>query len=199
MANICSNSTAFFGPKEDLERLLAALKSAKSVNLGKMFEKATGEKAHDVLYGTQTIGGIEDCRVSEKNGHEYFQLDYDSRWSPVNEEIDEMLRKHFPTIEEVTIAEEPGCDIYMNTDDEGIFFPERYDLDASVKNRYTNDDEHYFETEEDVLKALNEFQRKNGLREFSSIQEAEEWYGDEDNNPDPNSDFFLHVHEYYSY
>ena len=55
----------------------------------------------------------------------------ETAWSPMNDVWDEIIAKHYKgnRLQYVYIAEEPGCDIFINTDDSGIFFSEKYLLD----------------------------------------------------------------------
>lgn len=202
MANICSNTTAVYGPKEDVERFLSDVKAA--------CEKSKNRSFYEVF---QTLGFPEEeleNKVFVNGGYfqEGFELEkkdedcwfvkfsYDTRWSPAYEAFDELLKRLYPNLKEVTIAEEPGCEIFINTDDEALFFDTQYDLDGAACGKYTHDEDSYFADEESALGYLNDFQRRNGMPEFESLKEAEEWYGDESHNPNPDEEFFLYVHEY---
>lgn len=205
MANICSNSTIIYGPKEDVERFIKDIKSAfdktEYKTLEKVFE-ALGCHMKESDVSAFNIDGAslykdEDFALKEKDGRWYVQIDYESRWSPAYEGIDAMLKELYPTLKQVTWAEEGGCQIFINTDDEGFFFPERFEVDASVCNKYTLDEGHALVVDrEDALGVINHLHERAGLKKFDTLEEAEKWYDDEDNNPQPGCDFFLNINEY---
>ena len=203
MANICSNESVVYGPKEDVARFVSDVEAA--------CEKSEYRSFYDVF---QTLGFSEE-ELDNKvflNGacfeQDKFELErkdedcwfvkfwYDTRWSPAYEALDELLSRFYPTLKEVTIAEEPGCEVYVNTDDEALFFDTQYDLDGAACGKYTHDEDSWFADKESALNYLNDFQRRNGMPEFESLEKAEEWYGDESHNPNEDEEFFLHVHEY---
>lgn len=205
MSNICSNSTIIYGPKEDVERFIkdikAAFDKAERKTLSDIIEALGCHMKENDIFSFNTNRAYlykdEDFALKEKEGRWYIQLDYESDWSPAYEGIDLMLKELYPTLGQVTWAEEGGCQIFVNTDSEGFFFPERFDVDASACNKYTHEGEGYCcETKEQALEVINRFQESLGLRTFSSVEEAEEWYGDEGNNPSPDDDFFLNINEY---
>ena len=205
MANICSNSTIIYGPKEDVERFVKDIKAAfdktEYKTLEKVFE-ALGCHMKESDVGAFNIDRAslykdEKFDLKEKEGRWYVQLDYESAWSPAYEGIDAMLKELYPTLKQVTWAEEGGCQIFINTDDEGFFFPERFEVDASVCNKYTLDEGHALVVDrEDALGVINHLHERAGLKKFDTLEEAEEWYEDEDNNPQPGCDFFLNINEY---
>lgn len=77
----------------------------------------------------------------------FFILDQEDAWAPHTEMWTELINKLQKNIGFVYRAEECGNEVYINTDYEGSFFPERY---------YVNTDEEteYFEDEESLLEYL---------------------------------------------
>ncbi len=66
----------------------------------------------------------------------YIQIYYQSKWSPTIEAWDLAIEPY--GLEEVTIAEEPGCEVYINTDTDHVFFTDKYLIDI-----YYNGNEEY--------------------------------------------------------
>lgn len=82
---------------------------------------AHGKKAQDV----ECRGDIQD-RIEwgeHPQNHIYFRTE--TAWGPQIEVIQEMLENYEDLAFEYT-AEECGCEIYINTDTVGVFFPDRY-------------------------------------------------------------------------
>lgn len=207
MANICSNCMAVYGDRTELERLHSIIGEAmadtdpKRNKVDLTFELAGFTKEEiDALGMTACFYTDVDKEISTGDyGITYFEVSFESKWSPAIESWDALLARFFPKLKQVTVAEEGGCEIYINTDRDGYFFKDRYYVDGSVCNHYTNEMEcPYCETEEQALAVINEMCDKAGIKSFGSIADALAFFEDEDNNPDPNPDhdFFLNVHEY---
>ena len=69
-------------------------------------------------YGSH-FEGKDDC---------YFKLETETAWCPMNELWDAVVEQH-EGVSYVYVAEEAGCDIFINTDTEGRFFDQRYLLE----------------------------------------------------------------------
>ena len=91
-------------------------------------------------------------------------------WTYMNEMWDEILTKYYPSISYVFIAEEPGSEIYVNTDLEGSIYPQRFYVDFKLPPKYDCNSGFYADNEEDLISRFNSiFHRK-----FESIQQCEE-------------------------
>jgi len=83
----------------------------------------------------------------------YLQISVSSAWSPIFDTYN-MISKAYE-LEYVLLAEEPGCEIYINTDKLGQFFQDKYLLDTGF---YSEDGE-----SNDIV---NNFVSKYGTRQF---------------------------------
>ena len=110
------------------------------------------------------------------------------------EGMDWLLKRHYKTLKQVTLAEECGMGIYINTDKDHEFFSERYVLDI-VDYDYL-----YFDTEEEALKSINEIVPKlSGIKniKFDSITEFDSWLEERDGYIGPNEEYPTSFNEYY--
>lgn len=180
MPNWCWNQTVFYGDKEKQKEIYNKIE--KEVKSGwphiDLFLKELGcteEELNKEFAVRAHINGISLLKDGE------LELCYESAWCPINETIDEILTKYLPHIKQVTLAEETGCDVFLNTDVEGKYFTEHYYLDLTItgevkgrKERYN--DIKYYETLEGVveeLKAFFDFYNFND-KSLTTEQELEE-------------------------
>jgi hypothetical protein len=112
-------------------------------------------------------GFFTNCELHDS----HVRIDMESAWSPLPEVYDLLAEKY--NLLYVYIADEPGCEIYVNTDVEGRFFTDRYILDYFEIESLELDDEtlaecgarlkalaentHYYENFEDVMKSFKDF------------------------------------------
>lgn len=190
MANICSNVMAVYGPREDLDKFLKCVKDAvtemgKPGN-GRGFEKEFFLRcgyAEDELkklygFGPMDLWGDPQFFNARRGRPAHVKLWFGTCWSPVYESWDALLKRSFPTLKEVTLAEESGCDVYVNTDSEGLFFDERFYVCGEYDGKsFLDRDEHIFPDEKSALAAINDW---TGMR-FESLDEVRKWF---DENPD---------------
>jgi hypothetical protein len=71
-----------------------------------------------------TIDNLDDCEPDCN----FFTLDSDTAWSPTIELWEAVVAK-YTGVSFVYIAEEAGSEIYINTDIEGTYFPDRFLLE----------------------------------------------------------------------
>jgi hypothetical protein len=85
---------------------------------------------------------------------------YETAWNPEFERIDEILEKYEPSIKEVTLAEELGNLIFINTDKEKKYFKDEYYLDITTysESQYGEhyNDIKYHENLETVVEELKD-------------------------------------------
>lgn len=137
MANYCYNTIDFIATEDhllDLEFLHTNIMSAYldkdnhySCNyiLGAI-SKQYGSKEYK-FDGRDNISWISD-EISYDSIYEtyYFTIDIESAWSPVLGRIEIWIDSINPNIWTVGIAEEPGFEIYINTDVVGNYYSIRY-------------------------------------------------------------------------
>lgn len=178
MANICSNSTVFYGKRESLDALWGVIQNAQKRErpmwLGNIFLEAgfTPEE----LDGIYCRGDIDYAERDDADGT--IKIDYETAWSPIYEEFDRLLSRFFPDVREVTIAEECGCEIFVNTDVEGRFFTDRYQIERE------DSDTEYFPDLESFLRRFNEIFGTS----FGTFSECDSY--------EPADGSWFSVHEY---
>lgn len=93
----------------------------------------------------------------------YISIEYESAWNSMLEGFDFLLKNHYKTLKQFTIAEEPSCEVYINTDENHIFFKEKYVLynDEEGSNYFESDDKlieyfNYYLSDKDKVKTVQE-------------------------------------------
>lgn len=95
--------------------------------------------------------GSVDDHVIEYDGDkiEGVMLYCQTAWGPKFESFEQMINEKYPGLKTLCLADEPGCEIYFNSDVERIRFTEKY-----VVN--TDEDSYYPETDEELLELVEE-------------------------------------------
>ncbi len=114
-------------------------------------------------------GFIQDISPIEKiwsDGHikHYFTVSQEDAWGPHISMWSGIINESELNISIDYTAEEPGCGIYVNTDTEGIFFPDRYLCDCSIGCEY-------FSAEGDMIERLKEID--GAFKDCESIRQAQ--------------------------
>ena len=160
MPNWCSNNMVVYGSptevKDFRQKCLNAIANAKvTKNWGLYeiyvqfgYEKDEILNSHKLEYNRGHIEDVSNLHyVDEKTL--CFNVYYESAWSPMIDGFNYLLANHYDTLRQVTLAEEGGCDIFINTDTQHRFFDEKYYV-------YVEDyDTYYLTCEEEVCKVIN--------------------------------------------
>lgn len=162
MPNWCSNTFFVYGNKTGCLRFylkLQALLDSHDSEGGSRLNlwdtlKAAGYDDSE-LVTANCRGEISDLNLEEGSdeGGRPFGVKFwaESAWSPCSEAITLLINKLAPRmgLKSVFLAEEPGCEIYINSDVDGVYFRDFANID-------TNDDVYYYETgqEEEFLKFI---------------------------------------------
>ena len=156
MANYCSNSIAIFGyDKEKVDELRNLMdkffhENSNSSSI-RAFVVACGysnDEALKMTDGRDTFVDVDD-EVSEKESIFYFKFQTESAWSPNVDVFRKIISdKYGEDLDMEYCSEEPGVGIYINTDEEGFFFTDRYYLDSCINSEYETE---YFENKQEVL------------------------------------------------
>lgn len=155
MANYCSNCIAFYG--DDIGKLEAFRKlmddGCKYVRNFVMKCGYSEEETHSFTDGRDTFVEVPDV-VSKDDTSYYFIIQTESAWSPHVEVFSKVIEEHYDDqIEFVHCSEEPGFEIYVNTDTDGRFFSDQYHLDFCINGKYVME---YYSTFKDVIEVLRE-------------------------------------------
>lgn len=87
-----------------------------------------------------------------------------------------LLEEKLPDVKVYFTAEEPGCEYYVTNDEEGIYFPDRYYVDAYIGNDWYSE---YFGTKEDALEYISQIsdcKTEEDIEKFNENQEDDEEY-----------------------
>ena len=155
MANYCSNSIAIFGydkeKVDELRNLMFKFLNDNSTSSIRAFVVVCGYSSDEALKmtdGRDTFVDVDD-EVSEKESIFYFKFQTETAWSPNVDVFRKIISdKYGEDLDMEYCSEEPGVGIYINTDEEGFFFTDRYYLDSCINSEYETE---YFENKQEVL------------------------------------------------
>ena len=130
MANYCYNDITICAKEENLVDL-----EFLHTNLVYLFEK--NELYCDDIFKELLTSFDKDTIECNENGTYNFTISIESAWVPVISKIEKVIYELYGNnIWCVATAEEPGCDIYINTDETGEFYETRYRLVFYYDNTY---------------------------------------------------------------
>ena len=172
MPNWCSTTFSFYhnGTKEG---------EAALADLHDKIEEYTKEPSRVKNgFGPKWLGNVADgfgidwetveCRgeiiditdVKNDGGYRAFRVYTETAWGPMPDMWEEIIGQRYQDqIMFEYIAEEPGNGVFINTDREGIFFPDRYRAGIEDGEEFY---EEYFTSDEELEKFLKE---KYGIKE----------------------------------
>lgn len=156
MANICDTAIAFFSTDSietltDFRNMLVSI--YKTTDKRTPFtHKYINEKLNLGLTNLE-YGDIIDIGEIERTGTCIgFKIWQSDKWTPQLDLWDALIEKYFTNdegcrlVDYVYEAEEPGCGIYINTDEGGDFFQDLYKIDAYLPfTIFANIDGYYSE------------------------------------------------------
>lgn len=166
MANWCDTTIAFYSQdKTQLEALHTAISNRihEDCWLGNIctyhgFSPADYSCRSQINY----IGEISQ----DKDNYWYFLVDQEDAWDPHTSVWEDVLDMYYREVEFEYRSEEAGCGIFVNSDSEGYYFPERFIVDAYVKD---TEDKIYTNT---LTETLSLCKRILHDRSISSIEHA---------------------------
>lgn len=149
MANICANVMCIYTydkNEANLKKVYNILKEnftnclSISEAVFHLRPDLSEKEIEEKLSGYETRGWIDcesDIIYNEETSSRpaNVQIYYQSKWVPTIEAWNLAIELY--GLKQVTLSEEPGCEVYINTDTSYIFFADRYVLDISYDG---NDD-----------------------------------------------------------
>ena len=160
MPNWCSNNMVVYGSptevKDFRQKCLNAIAAAQQTKHWGLYEIYVqfGYKEEEILnshkleYNRGHFDDVSNLHYVDDNTLS-FSVYYESAWSPMIDGFNYLLANHYKTLKQVTLAEEGGCEIFINTDTKHLFFDEKYYV-------YVEDyDTYYLTNEEEVCKVIN--------------------------------------------
>lgn len=170
MPNWCYNQTVFYGDKnkqkEIYEKTYEKYLSQQWSHID-LILKEFGCSKEELDKDFCVRAHITDLRLLE-NGE--LEMSYESAWNPINEILDEILKKYQPQMKQVTLADESGMDVFLNTDIEGKYFTEKYYLDLTITGEDETRKENYNDTKyhDSLESVVNELKDFFGFYDFSN-------------------------------
>ena len=160
MPNWCSNVMVVYGSPTEVKDFYDKVKKAWSIgdenkhwHLWEIYQQFGHEDKEMVEYIRGYFEDITSIKGLSPN-ESCFKLYYESAWSPMIDGFDWILKTYYKTLKQETLAEECGCDIYVNTDTSRRFFKEKYSL-------YIEDyDTFYCASDEELVKEFNKFSKQ---------------------------------------
>lgn len=195
MPNWAINSMIVYGTnKNEVEdfrqKLLNAKKRGDTLKTWHLYEiYAEFGYAKDFILNDDSNGyirgsiiDIED-EISQDNECYWFEMQYESAWSSMNEGFDWLFKRHYTSLKQVTLCEEEGCEVFLNTDVEHKFFDEKYYL-------YVEDyDTHYIASDDELIKTINKY-IENDKDKCHSVDDCFRY-------AENTEDYFMSLHQYY--
>ncbi len=189
MPNWCSTAYAIEGDAKEVKQLyelMKGLQERKEPSVENGFGTSWLGCLVDALggdYNTVYCRGYWDC-LDMKDGVLCFTTE--TAWAPCNEILD-LVREKFPSLRYYFQAEEPGMAIYETNDSEGLYFPDRYYVDACTPDE--GYDSEYFSTLPEVYEWIEELAGQPIKSQEDVDRLVEQWQTE-------NEDAYCYINEY---
>lgn len=196
MANYCANSIVFFSKdKTKLSRFLRKVYAAFD-SIGSGFYNLMvlhGYKNREILSVIDKRDSFTHCDTRlEQNKDTYsFRVDVETAWEPHMAMFYKIIReKYNDAIQIVYMAEESGSEVFVNSDKEGLYFPERYMIDCCHNGEYYKE---YFNTYPEAISWIKENYGDINVTEYDSLAFVQHTV--ENSSPSDDGDFF-YIHRF---
>lgn len=188
MANWASTSYRIEGSKSDLERVFGVIDDFIKGRVASTREDATADWEGNIV---KALGAMDE--EIDNNYLRGFIQDYELDGDTIRIEAEEawgatdfrhVLGKLMPDLTIYYIVEEAGCEVFATNDTDGKYYPERYLVDAYVKDV---DYYEYFEIEKQMKSFVSSLLEKEDFTE----EDIEAW-----NEEHEDDDSYINVHEF---
>ena len=188
MANWASTSYRIEGSKSDLERVFGVIDDFIKGRVASTREDATADWEGNIV---KALGAMDE--EIDNNYLRGFIQDYELDGDTIRIEAEEawgatdfrhVLGKLMPDLTIYYIVEEAGCEVFATNDTDGKYYPERYLVDAYVKDV---DYYEYFETEKQMKSFVSSLLEKEDFTE----EDIEAW-----NEEHEDDGSHINVHEF---
>lgn len=201
MPNWCTTSYVFRGNENEIKDLYDKLKSFTSK------ERIPNDFGNFWLGNIVDGFGLDYNEIPCRGRIDYFpeseedvnqgrlELSTETAWRPMTEMWDKIIEKYYPSITYVLIAEEPGSNLYVNTDIEGYDFTERFSVDFKLpsKYHYGSPNGFYADCEEELVETFNSIFR----RKYKSYKQCKKKLSKEFKKKEYcDKGYFLRIHKY---
>lgn len=166
MANWCGTTIAFYSQdKIQLEALHTAISNRTHENIW-LGNICTYHGLSAENYSCRSLINCIGEISQDEYSYWYFLVDQEDAWDPHISVWESVLDMYYRKVEFEYRSEEDGCGIFVNSDIEGYYFPERFIIDACVKD---TEDRIYTSTFDETLSLCKQILRD---RSISSIEQA---------------------------
>ena len=188
MANWASTSYRIEGSKSDLERVFGVIDDFIKGRVASTREDATADWEGNIV---KALGAMDE--EIDNNYLRGFIQDYELDGDTIRIEAEEawgatdfrhVLGKLMPNLTIYYIVEEAGYEVFATNDTDGKYYPERYLVDAYVKDA---DYYEFFETEKQMKSFVSSLLEKKDFTE----EDIEAW-----NEEHEDDDSYINVHEF---
>lgn len=188
MANWASTSYRIEGSKSDLERVFGVIDDFIKGRVASTREDATADWEGNIV---KALGAMDE--EIDNNYLRGFIQDYELDGDTIRIEAEEawgatdfrhVLGKLMPDLTIYYIVEEAGCEVFATNDTDGKYYPERYLVDAYVKDV---DYYEYFETDKQMKSFVSSLLEKEDFTE----EDIEAW-----NEEHEDDGSYINVHEF---
>lgn len=176
--------------KQKLENAIKIARENKWWDLYTIYEQYGYKK--DEILNDGNLGYIRGTIIDvmwNDDDKDALYITYESAWGPMIEGFDYILRKHYKTLTQVSLSEEMGMEIYINTDVEGTYFSQKWCIDI------VDNDIVYCDSDDEAVKVLNNLGEKTGMK-FETIKQWERNLEMLNNHID---EFDVYLHEFGPY
>ena len=133
MPNWCSTTYAFYNASrsddEDFTRFKDEMKKFldKNLNTKSDTDRWLGTLAKHFGFDTDNFPyGLRGWIVDYEDNGDHFKIWVEDAWCYHNGVFEMILENNFPEVAYVLIAEEPGCEVYVNTDADHKYLIDKY-------------------------------------------------------------------------
>lgn len=130
MPNMCSNIMFVYGPAKDVKNLGEIVESAYTEC--KIFNKPFVDTLFGICgYDAEPSNGTYDLQFDcayepDGDGESHIRFEFDTKLTPMYKEFDAFLAAKFPTLKQVTLADDFEREVFINTDSRRKYFPWNY-------------------------------------------------------------------------
>ena len=189
MANTCFNLISFYSKENNKDALLLfenklkKLDQNKNITLIDFYKELTNLTIDEIDRTLEGRGQLQSISYNDDR----IEIEFESAWTPVNKDIEKIAILN--NLNSVCLAEENGCDIFLNTDTEGLFYDSQYQIDCCLKDT----EEEYYTEYFNSLEQMLDFCRNTLYLDFNTFEELENFC---DNFESDDDEEFISLHDF---
>ena len=173
MPNWCSTTYAFYNASisddEDFTRFKNEMSAflKESLNTKSDTDRWLGTLAKHFGFDTETFPyGLRGWITYYENCGDHFKIWVEDAWCYHNGVFELILEKYFPDVAYVLCAEEPGCEVYVNTDIDHDYLVDKYCVSIINKEEDYVEDMTYCASDDELEQLKNDWLEENPNYDF---------------------------------